>query len=369
MRERWLNTNHSTDLTIQELTEKLGAYTVEAMQCIDNENARRMAIVSSVNTSKAEKTAALQSGVWYSKDYLIHVKEYEDRFQWMLNEDVLKNGFLSKKFWQPVVSEDFPKSRKPYAYLWNNAGSSPAEEIVNILEGKSLCLLECATVFNIAQYAAILRIVGKDKFNRIFSGKEKFTLPLRISNMGEINPIYLFLEGKTINNISAIRIGDKLSIRNHSDYQKKHYPNGAARGWNIVCAEVDPEIKFQGFGFGKNLTITEITQLLIDEYNKPLFDPLIWPQTPKQRSSVATSITIKDFVSNPGAGLSLQVVTLDPKKVKMILDADVHSVNLLDIFNTTSETALSYAMEFTTLGQWKNQTQSASTNKFSMNMQ
>ncbi len=345
----------------KQLTEKLGVYTLEAMQRIDNENAKNMAIVLSDSASEKEKQQVLNLGIWYTNDYLVCVKKYPTRFSWLLAEEVHQNGFLSKKFWQPVKEKGF--IRKPYTYIWKDPNLSPAEEITNIVEGKSLCLLGCATVFNIAQYAALLRIVGKNRFDRIFSGKEPFTLPLRISDMLQINPIYLFLSGKIITDLSVINVGDKIGIRNHSDYKKKH-PVGPAQGWNIVCSEVNPEIKFRGFGFGKNLTVAEVKQLLINEYNRvPFHDPMVFANIPNQNSNIASKISQEDFETNQQAGFDFQLVMLDPIKVKMIMDADENSVNLLEVFKNTASGPAGYAMESDALSQWKSAIQSSATNK------
>lgn len=371
-RDEWLNNAAELNIDFNELGNKLGLYTLEAMEIIDNDSNTRTQILLSEKSSQKEKNEALKTGVWYSNDYLTFIKNYKERFDWMMNKKVLNNGFMTAKLWQQVESTNFLKEKTAYAFMWKDNKSSPAEEILNILEGKSLCLLECATVFNLAQYAALLRVWGKTKFDRVFSGEEEFTLPLRLSNFREINPIYLFLSGEKVRDTASLRIGDKMGIGNHPDYSKKH-GNGSGNGWNLVCAEVSPTIKFVGFGLnGKRLTIDELEDVLIDEYNEePFNDKEILPKELQIQNNGASSkildkITKDDFVKSQNTGLDFSIVRLDPEKVKMILTSSEHLANLLKVAKNTHKAALSYAMEPKIREKWKIEGDSPSQNKNKM---
>lgn len=361
MRAKWLNNPENSSISTEALSQKLGQYTLEAMQLMDDDNAKRLAIVSSNEATKEDRTKALQSGIWYSTDYLLAIKDdkdYSARFNWLLKEKALSHGQLSKKLWV-CGTEGYGKSKVPYTFAWKDVNQSPAEEIMNMLEGKSLCLLDCALVFNIAQWAALLRVCGKNKFDRIFSGKEQFTVPLCISNMGKINPIYFFLMGEKFQDAS-VKAGDKVGYGNHSDYPKKHGVLAAATGWNLVCSSTLPEIQWRGFGFGKDLPTAEIKQLLIDEYNKEVCrDPLIFVPDSAPCPDVATKINSEDFDSNPYAGFDGQIVRLNPKKVEKILKANEQSVNLLEVFKCTGENQLNYALDAQTKTAWELSTKSS----------
>ncbi len=355
LRDTWLA---SPDLQIEsdaELKELLGLYTAEALEIIDKDNASRMKIILSDDAKIDKKRQALQSGVWYSNDYLSAVKKHPERFRYLQKREPLKNGYMSPKFWSSVGN---------HAFIWKGDSSSPAEEIVKILAGKSLCLLECMATFAIAQYAALLRVWGKDRFDRVFSGVEDYTLPLKISNYGLINPIYLFLEGEVISDINSICLGDKIGVRNHPLYSVKH-PLGSSASWNIVCIELEPENKFVGFGFdGQRLTENEIKSILIEEYNKDVFndDDILggnarnYMSEHHQRFSnddCPREIDVSDFEEAENTGCSDQLLRLDAKKVRMILDSPTENVSLLEVYEITNPGPISYAMEEKIGEQWK----------------
>lgn len=344
--------------TKEEIAILLGKYTLEAMETIDKDNFKRREILKSSESSENDKKETLQSGVWYSEEYLPSVKQYnETRFQRMIKKDVLKEGYMPNELWER-------DSR--YEFSWKNIDdTSSSKAILDIVEGKTLCLLDCMAVFNVAQYFALLKIWGKEKFDCVFSGKEAFTLPIRITPYDVVNPIYLFLEGEEISALSAMRIGDKIGIRNHPDYKLKHlHPHGTAISWNIVSAELTPEVRFTAFGFdGKRLSDEELKTLLIDLYNLPPFSdeeilPGMAPTSCNQDRLFDTSFpkTIdRTAFDLSTAGYDFLVVRLSAERVKMVLDMPLESSNLLDIFRAASPGIQKYAMNSETKASWEHE--------------
>ncbi len=343
-RNKWLSKSSDlTSKTEEEISALLGRYTLEAMEAIDKNYFVRREILKSTRSTPELKQKILKGGVWYGEEYLTFIKAYEARFQWMIKKNVLNKGYMSTNSW---------KYESNNVFSFNRLDASPSVAIIDILQGGSLCLLECMTVFNIAQYAALLRIWGKEKFDRVFSGKESFALPIRISPYTFINPIFLFLEGEEVSDLSSMRVGDKMGIRNHPGYTLKH-PYGVGHSWNIVCAELSPEIRFVGFGFdGKRLTGDEVKSLLIEQYNlPPLTDKKVLAgfgptNNRRQRFFKAPfpdTIDQTEFDLS-SAGYNFEIVKLSAKRVKMILDMPLKSSNLLEVFRTTPPNLQKFAM-------------------------
>lgn len=345
------NSNRDNNLSLEQIRDLLGQYTVEAMEAIDKENARRDQILKNSKSTSEERAAALGAGVWYAEDYLVFLKRYPARLKWMLEKNILKDGYLPNKVW---------KSEGIYSFTWELQDDvSPSRAILDIVEGKSLYILDCMTVFNIAQYTALIKLWGEEKFDRVFSGKEEFTLPLRISSYVKCNPIYLFLEGEQASNLSSVHIGDKMGITNHPAYQFKH-PLGAAPSWNILCAELVPEIKFVGFGFdGKRINEKELKLVLIDNYNVPPLQSQIEKlkvEAERQQHGLFKPLfpdTIDlDGFERSGAGYDCKITRLSAERVKMILDMPLESANFFGVYSKLSEVQQVYVMSPVLKQEW-----------------
>lgn len=366
-RNEWLNKPADQNITTEELQELIGQYIVEAMILIEEDNLRRQAIVHDATATEEEKQSALLNGVWYPEDYCEALKDtpYKERFEWMQKRGSFLHGLMSPKLWSQSDKHQSP-SGKEFVFQWKKGAVSPAETLADILEGKSLCLLECATVVNIAHYAALLRVWGKERFDRCFSGEAPLTLSWCISHYATINPIYLFLEGIQTNDTTQILLGDKIGIRTHPAYPLKH-PFGTATGWNLICSNENAERKFVGFGMSATgLTEHEISQALIAEYNeessfngdvaqgvilknaKAHYDLCV---SNFSRSGAPQQLTQMEFEKVKG-GLNGQIVRLNAKKVRMVFLQEEEKANLFDVFKETVSGAKKYAMDSGTLKLW-----------------
>jgi DNA replication protein DnaC len=168
-------------------------------------------------------------------------------------------------------------------------------------------ITECSGVMQAVFYMHILNMYGDELFNKRF-GKivSQFIItnnlfsPLlnvskKITSEGGImgNPLFfLFDIIKTAevspylvdhqikfethplsSSLEDLKNGDVVYIKGVKDYELKH-TDGAAIGWNLICVEqLDGTKKFIGFGpnefINGPLTIEQLRQLFIDEYNKP----------------------------------------------------------------------------------------------------
>lgn len=369
LRDVWLNHPSTDSISEKELSTQVGQYIVEAMQLIESDNLRRKAILNSAKSTPEEKQEALSAGIWYPHDYFAYIKNtnFKTRIEYFQKRGDFLHGMMNPKLWEQTANDQTPTG-KLQIYKWKKTqDTSPAEELVNLLGGKAFCLLECATVMNIAHYAALLRVWGKARFDRCFTGNAPLTLSWVISHYATINPMYLFIEGVINENESSLQIGDKIGIKGHPAYNLKH-PYGAASQWNLICCDTGIEKKFIGFGLGSQGKTTEqISTELIGEYNKnSCFDDNMisgdkvaivvkYYQTRVaqfEHSSFPRVLTQEEFKKG-GGGLSNEIIRLDSRKIKLILLEREDSCNLYEVFKITKAQALKYAMDEKTLKIWQ----------------
>lgn len=388
-RSYWLNSPEKSIISDKELSVKTGKYAVEAMQAISRQsNYRNMMVkLGKINSS------LLNSGVWYGHDYYTATQGSDNKSVRERHRFLLKGGFhhgyMDKKLWRQPDSKKSITGKSFLEFNWspNNPKASVSESLVDILEGKTFCILDCATTACIAQYSALLKVCGKHRFDRCFSGGNKFTLPLRVSNYATKNPLFLFLQSKPMD---KAQVGDKISFCNHPGYKFRHLV-GNAGALNLFYSYIGKVTKFVGFGLDADgETENKIEGRMIASYNEEpssktgIVNEKTLEETRKTKEAIQNlekvlaaleegkskkeaiqnaysskadypkTLDLKTFREAEKTGLDRKSVQcLNPMRVKMLLEQNPLKANLKQVFENTDIRYLRSAMNGETVSIWK----------------
>ncbi len=257
------SSSQMTPLKVNEIETRLADSTVVAIQSIVSENITR------------KKQSALAKGIFYPHEYSIQLKQSTDpgapaRLKWFKDRDSFYEGYLSHKHFDRMpVSQcpitDSASKNLRHVFLLKK-GVSPSEAIKTAKEGISL--IGCGEACQIAQYAALLSILGPEKFDLLFA--ENSQTPLVIDSSVLVNPLNLLKRhiAKANPDSSEIKKGTQVYIYNANTYLSKH-PFGIAQGFNALCVDSSTEgKKFTSLGLpSEGLTQEGVSVVLLDEYN------------------------------------------------------------------------------------------------------
>ncbi len=202
-----------------------------------------------------------QRGVWYYDDYHAYCQEHKISFK----ED-LRTGFANPEYWKKTGRCTFELKD----------GKKPSEAIKAFMSGFTIA--DCGNIITVAKYAALLKVLGEEKFNLLFSTS---CASLIISqNLYERTAPTSSFFFDVLNNDTAspgeigsrpVVAGDMCHLRGVFFYRNKH-PAGTSSGFNVVCVGKNEakEDLFIGFGpntFIKPLTEREFQEVFIRYYN------------------------------------------------------------------------------------------------------
>lgn len=154
-------------------------------------------------------------------------------------------------------------------------GKSASDAIEALLRGPSV--LDCGNATQLAYYKALLDVLGKDKFNELFS-EEIFKLTITQRGITDSqSPISYFADFTEAAKTGAtgvlgnrpLAIGEECHFKGVPFYGNKH-PAGFGGGWNVVYVgnNTSGEQLFVAHGFVKPMTEREINCLLVERYNR-----------------------------------------------------------------------------------------------------
>lgn len=200
------------------------------------------------------------NGIWYPDDYReFLIKEY--------------NIEMDKSFFYGNANDEFFEKTGHFTFCLKE-GKKASEALLSFLQGPTVA--DCGNAIMACYYKCILDILGKDKFNIIFSSKE-FQLKISREGITDLYSPFFFLAHTTQAAKKMVKgdlgrrpldIGDFCHIAGVEWYSEKH-PKGFGGGWNVVYVEdnKDGNQLFTGHGIEK-ATESEIIQLMIECYNK-----------------------------------------------------------------------------------------------------
>jgi hypothetical protein len=169
------------------------------------------------------------SGVWYFMDYDQYLE--------------LNSLHIHNKYQNGYADTDYWKMTGPYVFeVKRNVLLSVA--LKAFLNG--FTVTDCGSVIVACQYAALLKVLGEDKFNILFSAAET---PLKITRFifDLTNPVSYFFSRS---NNTPVR-GDMCYMEGVKYYHAKH-PRGHARGWSLFCSGENEQEQLLYLGFGPN---------------------------------------------------------------------------------------------------------------------
>lgn len=378
-REYWLANPADTNIDEATLTTYLGEYSVQAITLIDTDNARRTTKLNHSDTTAKEKLTLLNTGVWYPQGYLswisalaVQSKSALQRLQWLQKKNAFQSGHMNPKHWRKP-KDNSADGVTSFQFVWKDQTQSPAEEIVNILLGDSFCILECGITINVAHYAAVLKVWGKERFDKVFTASNTdYTAPCKISFYHVQNPMYCLITGQADIKREQIQLGDRVGFNNHPAYTGKH-PLGAAKAWNTFCSVTSStdvsQIRYSAFGFdGKQLSEQEVYQLFCNEYNAPTQTADAFAQGQNQqelsawfdkkihefeRSKAPQQIDCRFFNKGQFNGFYDKVVRLKTSSVKEVLVMKPGAASLQSLFLNLPTTEMrKKAIDQVTLQIW-----------------
>jgi Protein-glutamine gamma-glutamyltransferase len=171
--------------------------------------------------------------------------------------------YIDKQYWQQKSTYQFvPVSPFP-------PGKEASDAIEAIFKPDAKTLLDCWTIMVAVEYYALLKGLGKTKFNQKFPAGAGMEISWRgTSNFpASGGPNVIFNQYDSVNVASETQIlsGDWVYFKNFADYTTVH-PGGYWQGENAIYMG---EGKYQGFGSGLK-TKDEMEQMLVDAYNSGL---------------------------------------------------------------------------------------------------
>ncbi len=284
----------------------------------------------------------LQRGIFYPQDYYKALKEnnQNERLEHLYQRDSFYHGFLNTKHFKLAEDKSSPSGKMVLNFILKD-GVDSVEALLSIR--KNLSLIGCGEVCQVAQYEAVLEIIGPEKFKILFSADS--TTPLMIGSKLNNNPIarlrtYFVKENPQL---ETIRKGDQLYFQNIGIYVDKHL-NGQCRGYNVICVDdssEDPKFTTLGLPPG-GLTKAEMEETLRSDYNRPFagFDYLT-EKTQKAffkivgaqavastKQNAQFQISVEEF-EEMGGGKTTLLCELDAAKITLLANSSIEKARIL----------------------------------------
>ncbi len=182
---------------------------------------------------------------------------------------------------------------------------------------ETFCLIDCNIIYQYAYYRALLKIVGKKAFNKMFSHNKDRALSVSLNGNSE-TPLRNFMSYRKIpvrqdtKHIppEGVQYGTLYYFKNHKDYLRKH-PEGAAQGYNVMLSQKKHRVSlFTALGFpGAGLSFDQIAEILLDRYNQSarddfktetLYETLTGERKEAFERLKESTITLDDLYANKG---------------------------------------------------------------------
>jgi hypothetical protein len=314
--------------TSTEVDERLTNKVIEVMQNITRMN---------------QSNTNLDVGVYYPLPYVQALRaSQEPKFQARLNtfieHGMAYHGYASPTYFKMVPQLDSPSGKQVMTFVLK-PNVSASEALKNLQAG--LSVLGCGETCQVAQYTAILDVLGPEKFDALFAADSP--TPLIISGIHSKNPIsklrnYICQEKATLHDVKR---GDLIYFFNASSYQDKHLI-GSSQGHNSICLQEEggDASRFGGLGWpADGLNYPQIQELMRSKYNA---DPVnvqkylsakILKNLPKQRLDLAGKQISPANFKKEGGGKIQVVCQLDALRITALANSTIAEARrLLDSY-------------------------------------
>lgn len=320
---------------LTNLSEKLGLEAIACMQRITKDNSFRVG--GCIKDGEPINVSLLKEGIFYPNEYFQLLKKIEEitkkpqpRLQHFIDKGNFYHGIVSKKHFEMHSNPQHPYGYTPVLYiLKKDVAASDALEAIF----KGLTFLTCSESCEVSFYSALLQILGKEKFNALFGSDTES--PLSVGVLNALSPGYLLYEDHGPS--EKMQIGDQIFIAGPKSYLKKHI-QGEGGNWNLLCIDNTPgKERFIGFGLNpEGVTMEEILQMLLDEYNSDsIDDQIVTKDVQKKYESKKTKaelleyerlknhkMTLKEMLKDGGGKITV-IRRLDKSKIEQLLN---HSI-------------------------------------------
>jgi hypothetical protein len=230
--------------------------------------------------SSAEKQENLNSGIWYAQDYcnaLIQWKQAK-RVEWFKSNKIYQNGYAPTSCFQRKDNTDLHFIAKKTV--------DASKALANAISGFGI--YDCGIVCQIARYRALEKVLGVDRFQRLFDSRVTgAAVNIGYLEDDELQPIRLFvtfpkrdeaMRALATGTLDSMRVRGNLPVKEGQlvylvgvpEYPYKQ-PHGPYRSFNLFCSDATQgRQKFIGFGLNpEGVTEHEIYEQMVDAHNKP----------------------------------------------------------------------------------------------------
>jgi hypothetical protein len=325
--------------TVDNVRQRLQNQTVECIRTIASDTTHRI-------NGYIKNKQLLDSGIFYPYDYYIALKELHStkRLDFLKSRGCFYHGYVPADIFeqQEHSNEESRSYVKNMGFTLSNK-QVPASEALALISGNKqgqFLLLGCAEVCQIAQYRAVLDVIGQKKFDFLFAANS--WTPLMIGAKLENNPIGKLRNYMLEDYTSSFEFqkGDAVNFQNASSYDISIV--GEASSYNAFC--IDPTKgceKFVSLGTDSNgLTATGFSNLLFEKRNeKFVFDHLPEPyrqylskRYDLQKSATTPPLTWEQFLAEDGGKMKI-LGELDAGKVTLLANSSIEkSREIMDSF-------------------------------------
>ena len=226
-------------------------------------------------SEEAKQSKSLDRGIWYPHEYAYALRDsgQQQRIAQFYRLNAFAWGYANQDYFSA------PLNGRAWA-LVGRSDKLPAETVKAAMKG--LSIIECGSACVIAQYKALLDVIGEEKFNKIFA---ESPINLRYDGQdakGDVQPMQYFVDFTDVAKAAArgakaaigelskrpVKVGQTVLILGVKDYQKKHF-GGMDASYNLICSDETPgKQRFLGHGLPKEgATEEEVGILLAKGYN------------------------------------------------------------------------------------------------------
>lgn len=262
-----------TEHSSSSLSETLGKCVSDTVQAIARDNfSRKNDFIHSPQMD------SLNGGIWYQNEYYQLLKDHEDvdrpissRLKMCIQNNLCYDYYAPPKLLKRMAAG----ATTPSTQFVLADGVQASTVLDSLLGERKLALLGSTSVCQLGQYNALYQVLGREKFNKLFSSPSK--RPFKLSHYADTeNPLRLFLERSEE---KAHQIGQRVIFRNVKEYREKHALLGDCPFIDSITlshlsdTHSADQQRYSGLGLPpEGMTEEEVEGVLIEKYNKPPLD-------------------------------------------------------------------------------------------------
>jgi hypothetical protein len=263
--------------SLPESTDSAGEMSPTTVSLEQTEQRLAVAMVARIQRLVQISKAGAEAGNFYGMHYPTTIPVTDPLYPALKESGTLVTGSAPTKFFDVIPQQGFP-NRIPMHFIAKK-NVTPSDAVEAAIQGPTIG--ECGMAVQLTRYAALLDVLTKPKFDKLFS------TPGHQVNIGYIRdderqPMRLFVdftkrasEQKSGSpNKRPLKVGQIVLFRGVENYRDKH-PFGVGGSLNAICINAKSgEQRFTNLGLDpKGVTEAEIATWLLDEYNQDADHP------------------------------------------------------------------------------------------------